>query len=83
MGRFDIAGGAHDDELRISPLGDEKDGRLKFNWDSGAAICAFPRSFAPEGLTGNGAACKTASGRRSMRRAQSERRSRSRWRRRP
>ena len=61
MGCFDIAGSVHD-ELHISPLSDEKDAWLKFNWDSGAAISAFPRSFAPKGLTGNGNTYKTASG---------------------
>ena len=40
---------------------DDKQG-AKFNLDSGAALSAFPRSFAPEGLRGNGAKCKMASG---------------------
>ncbi|CAK0821340.1 unnamed protein product, partial [Prorocentrum cordatum] len=36
---------------------------MKFNWDSGAAISAFPRSFAPPtGMKGNGSTYRTASG---------------------
>ncbi|CAK0864353.1 unnamed protein product, partial [Prorocentrum cordatum] len=36
---------------------------MKFNWDSGAAVSAFPRSFAPPtGLKGNGSTYRTASG---------------------
>ncbi|CAK0814137.1 unnamed protein product, partial [Prorocentrum cordatum] len=60
MGCFDIAGSAHG-ELHISPLSDENGAWLKFNWDSRAAISAFPRSFAPKGLTGNGNTYKIAS----------------------
>ncbi|CAK0850901.1 unnamed protein product [Prorocentrum cordatum] len=40
-----------------------QDDWMKFNWDSGAAVSAFPRSFAPPtGMKGNGSTYRTASG---------------------
>ncbi|CAK0892530.1 unnamed protein product [Prorocentrum cordatum] len=45
----------------LSPFA--QDDWMKFNWDSGAAISAFPRSFAPPtGMKGNGSTYRTASG---------------------
>ncbi|CAK0805504.1 unnamed protein product, partial [Prorocentrum cordatum] len=40
-----------------------QDDWMKFNWDSGAAVSAFPRSFAPPtGMKGKGSTYRTASG---------------------
>ena len=47
----------------LSPITNDQEDWMKFNWDSGAAVSAFPRSFAPtSGLKGNGNTYRTASG---------------------
>lgn len=49
-------------ETEVAHLGGAEDRWVCFNYDSGAAIAAFPESFAPEGGRGNGQNYKTASG---------------------